>query len=176
MHKRRMEKHASTPTGPGTYVIHCLSVDTRATQGRLTFLASSGYLLSSHLGSGTMYMSLSLPCSLKKRTRSRSCSAMDSFWGSTKKNSALATRAYHSCRGRDKRNKGQAGGISTLCPTPPLDPPWISGLVAILFCMKMHARTLAVSEEGRGQILQAGDAQVPGLQSRILRVCTPWWH
>ena len=37
---------------------------------------------------------------LKKRTRSRSCSARDSFWTSLNQNSALATRAYHCCTGR----------------------------------------------------------------------------
>lgn len=37
-----------------THTIQFLSVDTRATHGLLTFLACSGYLASSHLGSGTM--------------------------------------------------------------------------------------------------------------------------
>ncbi len=65
-------------------MIHCLSVEMSATHGRRTCLACAAYLASSHLGSGTSQKSISRPISLKKRTRSRSCSAIDSFCTSLK--------------------------------------------------------------------------------------------
>jgi hypothetical protein len=50
------------------YVIHCLSVDTRAMQGRLTCLAWAGNLLSSQVGLGTRKKSKGRSCSLKYLT------------------------------------------------------------------------------------------------------------
>ena len=62
--------HAKSPEDAfGTHVIHISSEDTKATQGLLTILASLGYLVSSHLGSGTSQKSISRPISCMEQCR-----------------------------------------------------------------------------------------------------------
>ena len=75
-------------------MIQILSVDTRATHGLRTFLASAGYRASNQVGSDTRKKSSLRFCSPNSRLRSRSCSASASFWTSCSMNSALATSAY----------------------------------------------------------------------------------
>ena len=78
------------------YVIHCLSVDTSATQGLLTCFACRGNLSSSQAGSETMKKLTWESRSSSSLRRSLSCSANASFCTSCNINSAEASTVNHS--------------------------------------------------------------------------------
>lgn len=80
--------HTTQPTQPPCCTEPTLQHAQQATQSTAAHGAAQR-----KLHGLTIQKSRSRPCSLKKRTRSRSCSASDSFCTSLKYHSALATRA-----------------------------------------------------------------------------------